>query len=99
MNVIDKKCIFPIWAVAVLSTWLYLILTGPGFALYDTHWLYAVMMVFGSAIAGFTPEGGGAVAFNQMLSDKEKSVTLACDSYHEAEIWVHAIEIQIRELE
>ena len=46
-----------------MSTWLYLILTGPGFALYDTHWLYAVMMVFGSAIAGFTPEGGGAVAF------------------------------------
>jgi len=63
MNVIDKKWIFPIWAVAVLSTWLYLILTGPGFALYDTHWLYALMMVFGSAIAGFTPEGGGAVAF------------------------------------
>jgi uncharacterized membrane protein YfcA len=58
-----KQQIWPIWAVAVLITWLYLILTGPGFALYDTHWLYAVMMVFGSAIAGFTPEGGGAVAF------------------------------------
>jgi len=49
--------------VAVLSTWLYLILTGPGFELYETHWLYALMMVFGSAVAGFTPEGGGAVAF------------------------------------
>ena len=59
----NKMMIWPVWAVAVLSTWLYLILTGPGFALYDTHWLYAVMMVFGSAIAGFTPEGGGAVAF------------------------------------
>jgi uncharacterized membrane protein YfcA len=58
-----KQHIWPIWAVAVLATWLYLILTGPGFALYDTHWLYAVMMVFGSAVAGFTPEGGGAVAF------------------------------------
>jgi len=63
MKFFDKKNIFPTWAVAVLSTWLYLILTGPGFALYDTHWLYAVMMVFGSAVAGFTPEGGGAVAF------------------------------------
>jgi uncharacterized membrane protein YfcA len=63
IDIIDKKWIFPIWALVVLSTWLYLILTGPGFALYDTHWLYAVMMVFGSAIAGFTPEGGGAVAF------------------------------------
>jgi uncharacterized membrane protein YfcA len=59
----NKIMIWPVWAVAVLATWLYLILTGPGFALYDTHWLYAVMMVFGSAIAGFTPEGGGAVAF------------------------------------
>jgi Ni,Fe-hydrogenase I cytochrome b subunit len=63
-----KQHIWPIWAIAVLTTWLYLILTGPGFALYDTHWLYAVMMVFGSAIAGFTPEGGGAVArrFNHL---------------------------------
>jgi hypothetical protein len=56
--------------------------------------LMAGMIVVGMGAAG----GGGAVAFNQMLSDKEKSVTLACDSYHEAEIWVHAIEIQIREL-
>ena len=59
----NKQVIWPVWAGAVLISWLYLILTGPGFALYDTHWLYAVMMVFGSAIAGFTPEGGGAVAF------------------------------------
>lgn len=59
----NKMTIWPLWASAVLITWLYLILTGPGFALYDTHWLYALMMVFGSAVAGFTPEGGGAVAF------------------------------------
>ena len=59
----NKQVIWPVWACAVLISWLYLILTGPGFALYDTHWLYAVMMIFGSAIAGFTPEGGGAVAF------------------------------------
>jgi hypothetical protein len=56
--------------------------------------LMAGMIVVGMGAAG----GGGAVAFNQMLSDKEKSVTLACDSYHEAEMWVQAIEIQIREL-
>jgi uncharacterized protein len=58
-----KQIVWPVWAVAVLAVWLWLILTGPGFGLYDTHWLYALMMVFGSAIAGFTPEGGGAVAF------------------------------------
>lgn len=59
----NKTMVWPVWAVAVLAGWLYLILTGPGFGLYETHWLYALMMVFGSAVAGFTPEGGGAVAF------------------------------------
>lgn len=63
MNHLLKQSIWPVWAAAVLAVWLYLILTGPGFAVYDTHWLYALMMVFGSAIAGFTPEGGGAVAY------------------------------------
>lgn len=58
-----QKSLWPLWAITVLGVWLYLIVTGPGLALYDTHWLYAVMMVFGSAVAGFTPEGGGAVAF------------------------------------
>lgn len=58
-----KQIIWPLWAVAVVTVWLWLIITGPGFDLYDTHWLYAVMMIFGSAVAGFTPEGSGAVAF------------------------------------
>ena len=58
-----KQYIWPVWAVAVLTTWLFLVVTGPGLALYETHWLYAFMMIFGSAVAGFTPEGGGAVAF------------------------------------
>lgn len=57
------KMVWPVWAVAVLAAWLYLVITGPGWVLYDSHWLYAVMMIFGSAVAGFTPEGGGAVAF------------------------------------
>jgi len=59
----NKTHIWPIWAATILIVWLYLMITGPGFGLYDTHWLYALMMVFGSAVAGFTPEGGGAVAF------------------------------------
>lgn len=58
-----KHSIWPVWALAVLGVWLWLVITGPGFALYDTHWMYALMMAFGSAVAGFTPEGGGAVAF------------------------------------
>jgi uncharacterized membrane protein YfcA len=59
----NKMMIWPVWAALVLIVWLYLIMAGPGFALYHTHWLYAFMMIFGSAVAGFTPEGGGAVAF------------------------------------
>lgn len=57
------KWIWPIWAAIVLSVWLCLLTAGPGPALFKTHWPYSVMMLFGSMVAGFTPEGGGAVAF------------------------------------
>jgi hypothetical protein len=63
INTMNKMMIWPVWAALVLIAWLYLVMAGPGFALYQTHWLYAFMMIFGSAVAGFTPEGGGAVAF------------------------------------
>ena len=63
LYILDKKIIWPIWATAVIITWLYLVMIGPGFSLFETYWLYSVMMIFGSAVAGFTPEGGGAVAF------------------------------------
>lgn len=59
----NQKIIWPVWAVTVLAVLIYLIASGPGFALFETHWIYSVIMVFGSAVAGFTPEGGGAVAF------------------------------------
>ena len=58
-----KQCIWPVWAAAVISVLIYLIVVGPGWQLFSTHWIYSVIMVFGSAVAGFTPEGGGAVAF------------------------------------
>lgn len=61
--ILNKKTIWPVWAVSVLLVWFYLINIGPGFGLFETHWPYTLMMIFGSAIAGFTPEGGGAVAF------------------------------------
>jgi uncharacterized membrane protein YfcA len=60
---ISKKYIFPIWIALVFCVWLALLLTGPGFALFKTHWVYSLMMTFGAAIAGYTPEGGGAVAY------------------------------------
>lgn len=60
---ISKKYIFPIWIFVVFCVWLALLLTGPGFSLFKTHWMYSLMMTFGASIAGYTPEGGGAVAY------------------------------------
>ena len=42
--------------------------------------------------------GGSTLALNQVLGDSERYILLACDSYHEAEMWVHAIESQIQEI-
>jgi hypothetical protein len=57
--------------------------------------LVAGMVVVGIGAAA----GGGAAAITQGgKSDKEKFLTLACDSYHDAERWTDAIETQIREL-
>eukprot|EP01038_Epipyxis_sp_PR26KG_P016207 gene16207-22043_t len=56
--------------------------------------LLAGMMVVGMGAAA----GGGAVAMNQLPSEKEKILVLACDSYEEAQIWVNKIEMQINNL-
>ena len=56
--------------------------------------LIAGMMVVGMGAAG----GGGALALSRMGGDKDKEVFLACESYHDAEMWVQAIEAQLRSL-
>ena len=56
--------------------------------------LLAGMVVVGISAAA----GGGAVAFQHAMTEKERSLTLACETYNDAEQWVHAIEAQIREL-
>ena len=57
------KLIFPVWLGVVFCVWLILLLKGPGFALFESYWMYSLMMVFGATVAGYTPEGGGAVAY------------------------------------
>lgn len=57
------RWVFPVWVAGFLAFWLWALLTGPGFGLFESHWPFSVMMIFGSMIAGFTPEGGGAVAY------------------------------------
>jgi hypothetical protein len=56
--------------------------------------LIAGMMVVGMGAAA----GGSAMAMSQGSSDREKQVFLACESYHDAELWVQAIETQLRAL-
>jgi hypothetical protein len=56
--------------------------------------LLAGMMVVGMGGAA----AGGAVAMSNGASGKERSITLACNTYEEAEGWVNAIETQILEL-
>lgn len=58
-----RNKIFPAFVAGIYVVWLYLIITSTGFGVYLTHWLYSVMMIVGAAIAGFTPVGGGAVAY------------------------------------
>lgn len=52
-----------IWLAAVYTVWATLLFTGPGLAHYLENWPIALVMVLGSAVAGFTPEGGGAIAY------------------------------------
>jgi uncharacterized membrane protein YfcA len=52
-----------IWLAAVYAVWATLLFTGPGLAHYLENWPIALVMVLGSAVAGFTPEGGGAIAY------------------------------------
>ncbi len=53
------------WAPAVLFTtgWVVFVLMNGHFGRVTDHWRTAVTMVFGSFVAGSTPQGGGAVAF------------------------------------
>ena len=55
--------------------------------------LLAGMMVVGMGAAA----GGGAVAMSNSGEYKEKTISLACDTYNEAETWANAIETQIQE--
>jgi len=47
----------------IYLTWGFLLFSGPGLSHYIENWSIALVMIFGSAVAGFTPEGGGAIAY------------------------------------
>jgi len=58
-----KSKIFTAWYFSALCIWLVLFANFDSVAFFLKHWYYAAMMVGGAFVAGFTPEGGGAVAF------------------------------------
>ena len=57
-----------------------------------------VGLVAGMVVVGIGAAAGGGAAAITQKNDKEKYLTLACDTYGDAERWVHAIENQIKEL-
>ena len=58
-----KSKIFTAWYFSALSIWIVLFSVFNSVRFFLEHWYYAAMMVGGAFVAGFTPEGGGAVAF------------------------------------
>jgi uncharacterized membrane protein YfcA len=58
-----KSKIFTTWYLAALTVWLVLFYIFDSISFLMAHWYYPAMMVGGAFVAGFTPEGGGAVAF------------------------------------
>jgi uncharacterized membrane protein YfcA len=58
-----KSKIFTGWYFTALATWAVLFALFNSIKFFLDHWYYAVMMIGGAFVAGFTPEGGGAVAF------------------------------------
>lgn len=58
-----KSKIFSTWYFLALAIWVVLFSVFNSISFFVAHWYYAAMMVGGAFVAGFTPEGGGAVAF------------------------------------
>lgn len=58
-----KSKIFTIWYLSALCIWGALFATLNSIQFLIQNWYYPVIMVAGAFVAGFTPEGGGAVAF------------------------------------
>ena len=58
-----KSRVFTAWFFLALGSWILLFIRFDSVKFWLAHWYYAAMMVAGAFVAGFTPEGGGAVAF------------------------------------
>ncbi len=55
--------IYLIFLTVVLSTWFYYMVSQKSFEIYTRQWATVITMIFGSFIAGASPEGSAAVAY------------------------------------
>ncbi|MEA5460881.1 sulfite exporter TauE/SafE family protein [Arcicella sp. LKC2W] len=66
-NVISAKSpkpwLYIFFLISVISTWLWYMISHDNFGIFATRWPAALTMLFGSFIAGASPEGSAAIAY------------------------------------
>jgi len=66
-NVISAKSPKPwlyfLFLISVISTWLWYMISHDNFDIFETRWPAALTMLFGSFVAGASPEGSAAIAY------------------------------------
>lgn len=58
-----RRWIYPVLAIIILVTWFSYLTIMRRWHLYADYWPMSLTMLFGSFVAGSTPQGGAAVAF------------------------------------
>lgn len=58
-----RRWIYPVLVLVILSIWAMYMLATNQFGLFKPYWPLSLTMLFGSFVAGATPQGGAAVAF------------------------------------
>lgn len=58
-----RRRLYPILVLVVFVVWTTYMFATDSFGLFEENWPVSLTMVFGSVVAGATPQGGAAVAF------------------------------------
>jgi uncharacterized protein len=59
----NKPWLYILFLTCVISFWLWYMISHDSFGIYATRWSAALTMLFGSFIAGASPEGSAAIAY------------------------------------
>lgn len=63
LNKSKKPWLYILFLTSVIITWLWYMISHDNFGIYATRWPAALTMLFGSFIAGASPEGSAAIAY------------------------------------